>query len=59
MMAARAMKLKLKLKNNPDWEVSMRRQVGDADSMLNTPGWRAEHKEGRPWWKDVGMEEGM
>lgn len=32
-------------------EVSERRQVGDAESMVNPSG--------TPWWRNVGMEEGM
>jgi hypothetical protein len=35
-------------------EVSARRQVGDAESMVNpTTG------TGTPWWRQVGMEEGI
>lgn len=48
-MASRAMRLKLSGQN---WEVSERRQVGDAESMVNDPNSGA-------WWRNVGMEEGM
>jgi len=57
-MASRAMRLKLsgRLKNREggrgEWEVSERRQVGDAEAMINEP-------EGSPWWRNVGMEEGL
>lgn len=35
-------------------EVSERRQVGDAEHLVNPPSHQAA-----PWWKNVGMEEGM
>ncbi|KAF2762105.1 pyruvate dehydrogenase kinase-like protein [Pseudovirgaria hyperparasitica] len=51
-LAARAMKLKL---NAHKWEVSERRQVGDAESMVN----RTKDDDRGAWWRNVGMEEGM
>lgn len=38
-------------------EVSERRQVGDAESLLSRDV--GGSTGGRPWWRDVGMEEGM
>ena len=35
-------------------EVSARRQVGDAESVVNPQG-----SMGEPWWRNVGMEEGL
>ena len=54
-MAARTGKLKAK-PNSKTWdmnrrEISARRQVGDAESVVN----QAPEKEGQPWWKNVGM----
>jgi pyruvate dehydrogenase kinase 2/3/4 len=49
-MASRAMKLKRVATR----EVSERRQVGDAEEMVNGPQDNAS-----PWWKHVSMEEGM
>jgi pyruvate dehydrogenase kinase 2/3/4 len=54
LLALKAMKLKLKA--NPSaggFEVSERRQVGDAEEMFSEKG------AGQPWWRNVGMEEGM
>lgn len=57
-MASRAMRLKgisggmSDLRNR---EVSPRRQVGDAADAINS----ASTGEETPWWKKVGMEEGM
>lgn len=51
-MASKAMRLKLSAKITR--EVSERRQVGDAESMLNAP----DAGKGA-WWRDVGMEEGL
>jgi hypothetical protein len=34
-------------------EISARRQVGDAEGVVNP------QSGGEPWWKNVGMEEGM
>lgn len=51
-MASRAMRLKLSGKlSGKDWEVSERRQVGDAEVMVN--------KGSGAWWRRVGMEEGL
>ena len=61
-LAARAMKLKIKPgKSGSDRdqkvrEVSERRQVGDAEDVVNPT---SEGKAGEPWWKNVTMEEGM
>ena len=49
--AARAMRLKLS--GQVGMEVSERRQVGDAEEMF------LERGAGAPWWRNVGMEEGM
>jgi hypothetical protein len=49
-MASRAMKLKRAATR----EVSERRQVGDAEEMVNGP-----QDQASPWWKHVSMEEGM
>lgn len=38
-------------------EVSPRRQVGDAAEQINSPPSTGDGKT--PWWKNVGMEEGM
>jgi pyruvate dehydrogenase kinase 2/3/4 len=49
-LSMRAMKLKLSGKlNKPD--VSPRKQVGEMEAMLGSGE--------KPWWKNVGMDEGM
>ena len=58
-LAHKGMRLKSKglgeLKNR---EVSPRRQVGDVESMQQDS--MDEPKDGRaPWWRNVGMEEGL
>ncbi|KAG2166348.1 hypothetical protein VTO58DRAFT_111311 [Aureobasidium pullulans] len=50
-MASRAMKLKRVATR----EVSERRQVGDAEEMVNGP----QDNNSSPWWRNVSMEEGM
>jgi len=50
-MASKAMKLKLSGKISPD--VGMRKQVGDTEAMMF-----GEEKD-KPWWKNVGMDEGI
>ena len=50
-MASRAMKLK----RDETREVSERRQVGDAEEMVNG----SDSQGATPWWKNVTMEEGM
>jgi pyruvate dehydrogenase kinase 2/3/4 len=51
-LATKAMKLKLS--GNVSREISERRQVGDAEDMFK------ESREGdKPWWRNVGLEEGM
>ena len=58
-LARKGMRLKSKgvgdLKNR---EVSERRQVGDAESVVNQPN-GAEGKGAQPWWRNVGMDEGL
>jgi hypothetical protein len=49
-MASRAMKLKRVATR----EVSERRQVGDAEEMVN-----GSQDSASPWWRHVSMEEGM
>jgi pyruvate dehydrogenase kinase 2/3/4 len=51
-LATKAMKLKLS--GNVSREISERRQVGDAEDMFKEKGTGE-----RPWWRNVGMEEGM
>lgn len=58
-MASRAMKLKAGSKKGSTMnlgyrEISARRQVGDAEGVVN-----AQSSGNTPWWKNVGMEEGM
>lgn len=43
---------RLKMDNTMSWEVNERRQVGDAESMVNE-GLKAA------WWRNVGVEEGV
>ena len=50
-LASKAMKLKLS--GQISREVSERRQVGDAEEMF------AGTEGDKPWWRSVGMEEGM
>ena len=41
-------------------EVSERRQVGDVESVVNQQNRMDEKGDGRvPWWRNVGMEEGL
>lgn len=40
-------------------EVSERRQVGDAESVVNPQSSGDEKHAPKPWWKNVTMEEGM
>lgn len=49
-MTSKVMRLKL---SGNIWEVSERRQVGDAEEMLSDASNRYV------WWKNGGMEEGM
>ena len=49
-MASRAMRLK----SLSTREISERRQVGDAEALVNGPS-----TIGNPWWRNVTMEEGM
>lgn len=50
-LASKAMRLKLS--GQLSREVSERRQVGDLEDML------ADKSGEKPWWRNVGMEEGM
>ncbi|KAL6710805.1 hypothetical protein ACN47E_007862 [Coniothyrium glycines] len=49
-LASKAMKLKLS--GQVSREISERRQVGDLEEMFTEKG-------NKPWWRNVGMEEGM
>lgn len=55
-LSSMAMKLKSRAGGGGDMnkgrEVSARRQVGDAESMVNPT-------TETPWWRQVGMEEGI
>jgi len=56
-LSSMAMKLKSKARSSggdviKGREVSARRQVGDAESMVNPTS-------ETPWWRQVGMEEGI
>jgi len=42
----------MKLKDRGSWEVSERRQVGDAEAELT-----GENRDA--WWRNVGMDEGL
>lgn len=53
LLALKAMRLKLKT-GSGRFEVSERRQVGDAEEMFSEKGAGQQ-----PWWRNVGMEEGM
>jgi pyruvate dehydrogenase kinase 2/3/4 len=55
MLAMKAMKLKLKLSGQVSREVSERRQVGDAEEMFAQKGGKGDI----PWWRNVGMDEGV
>lgn len=55
-MASKAMRLKSG--NKPMVrEVSERRQVGDAEGLVNPVN--ASTGDDKPWWKSVGMDEGL
>lgn len=62
-MASKAMRLKsrgasadvFKMRSR---EVSERRQVGDAESLVNPPV-SSDGSGKAPWWRNVGMEEGL
>lgn len=51
--ATQGKSMRLKLSGQVGMEVSERRQVGDAEEMFLEKG------TGQPWWRNVGMEEGM
>ena len=51
-LATKAMKLKLS--GQLSREIRERRQVGDAEDMF-----KESRKGDKPWWRNVGMEEGM
>jgi pyruvate dehydrogenase kinase 2/3/4 len=48
--------MKLKLSGQVSREISERRQVGDAADMFAD---KARSQGEKPWWRNVGMEEGM
>ena len=57
-LAHRGMRLKNKgLADLKSREVSERRQVGDAEAVLNQPN--SMDEKGVRWWRNVGMEEGL
>jgi pyruvate dehydrogenase kinase 2/3/4 len=57
-LRAKGMRLKGGMGDLRSREVSARRQVGDAESMITTS--MDEKGDGRaPWWRNVGMEEGL
>ncbi len=41
-----------RLKDRSNWEVSERRQVGDAEAMMY-------EDDGHAWWRRVGLEESL
>jgi pyruvate dehydrogenase kinase 2/3/4 len=47
--------MKLKLSGQVSREVSERRQVGDAEEMFQEKGFVGD----KPWWRNVGMDEGV
>ena len=56
-LAHKGMRLKSKgLGDLKTREVSERRQVGDAESMVNEPGGDGEEGKGR-WWRNVGYDD--
>lgn len=56
-LAARGKRLKGGMDDMKRREVSERRQVGDTESMVNSMDETAGGKA--PWWRNVGMEEGL
>lgn len=46
----------MKLSGQVSREISERRQVGDAEDMFAEKG---AGEGDKPWWRNVGMEEGM
>ncbi|KAG8626544.1 hypothetical protein KVT40_005489 [Elsinoe batatas] len=57
-MATRAMRLKPIKRDFSDREVSERRQVGDLEEMMSRDGSK-DSSGSSPWWKNVGMDEGL
>ena len=55
-LASKAMRLKLS--GQVSREISERRQVGDAEELFAEKGGSSGFGE-KPWWRNVGMEEGM
>jgi pyruvate dehydrogenase kinase 2/3/4 len=47
--------MKLKLSGQISREVSERRQVGDAEEMFAEKGLPGD----KPWWRSVGIDEGV
>lgn len=59
-LAHKSMRLKSKAGSGMGREVSERRQVGDAEMLVNQQSSMDEPVQGRaPWWRNVGMEEGL
>lgn len=56
-LAKKGMRLKGGMGDLQNREISARRQVGDAETMVNS----MDEKTGgqAPWWRNVGMEEGL
>lgn len=58
-MASKAMRLKIRSgSGDVSREISSRRQVGDAESMVHAPASRDDPSQ-VPWWRREGIEEGM
>ena len=50
----------IRLKQFANREVSERRQVGDAEELVNAPLSSDSGVGGKPhWWRNVGMDEGL
>lgn len=67
-MASKAMRLKSRSKSGSPsgsmgdastHEISPRRQVGDAESMVYAPTASTKDPSQVPWWRREGIEEGM
>ena len=60
-LARKGMRLKGKSMGDlSNREVSARRQVGDAESMVNQPDSMGDAPGGSPrWWRNVGMDEAL
>ena len=60
-LARKGMRLKGKVSSDlTNREISARRQVGDAESMVNQRDSMSDAPGANPpWWRNVGMEEGL